>query len=1011
MTYRSLLVTRWSRRDRLAVLVVALAVALLVGATLLAVTAGEQTQTLAADFEANATVTGYDSLEAAHDDTGPNATVLPLAEATAPDGTSHTAVGIPAADAAGAALPAQPDGAVGPVSADEEWRLEGTAESTTQTVSPGVSSGSVPDTWVRTTPEAVEAVGPTGALALEPADGGAVGETGSPLVGALAFFAGGTRSVIGLLWVGVAVAGVVVAVTISSVVRTTVSERARTIRVIRATGAPPRRIRLLFALRGGALAGGGVGLGYALGVVVPNVAVNVAIVAGLPTTLSIRVTREVAPLLAGMLAGLVLVGAVGGYLAARGATTVPPARVGRPRSATGGGSGRLGRVRALLAPSLLEARTVVPTAATLSVFAVIVLLIGSLAAVGAALTTDEATITEPGSPHPIESSVPESYAGAVDNDTAASPEIVLFTGHDGEPYLARGVDYEAFAAVTNATVVDGQPPENRSEAAIGTALADALDFEPGDELVVGGSTDAAFATVEIAGVYETGTLEDHQLLVSLPTARHLSTVDPGDVNLVRTNATAPDGAVGPTSAVLVEAEAPGHAEPGEPIPASVTLWNPADEPAERTVEASIGDETVERTVTVDPGARTTETIELPAVEAGEYEVRVGSFERTTTVATEPPLEFATLAGTAPPGETTLATLVDATGDPVANATIEAGEETVTTDSEGSAWLSLPEESGTVDVTARTDERAVTESVTISADAETALLAETGLEPATPGIHSRPTLEVSLSNPWQRPIETTVEIDGPGTSASEDVTLEAGETTTVTTTFPQRPPGEYGVAVRADGSTLATHEYRVGGDDRLTGALAASGHYDGGGGIATAVEYAVGNLHVLLGALAGLASLTVVGATSAVLTRAVRARRRSLGIYRATGASPRRLLGLVLADAVRIGVAASLLALVVATATLEALALAGRLTVFGITLDPRPAPALAAGIVVVGVLLTALSALVATRSLVRASPASLFAPPEPRGGDAPSNREPAPRADGGAPVGERDLTSGRNNGRT
>lgn len=65
MNYFRVLAGRWSRRDCLAVLVVALVTALLVGTALLIITAGDQTVQLASNYESNVTITYYDSLTTA----------------------------------------------------------------------------------------------------------------------------------------------------------------------------------------------------------------------------------------------------------------------------------------------------------------------------------------------------------------------------------------------------------------------------------------------------------------------------------------------------------------------------------------------------------------------------------------------------------------------------------------------------------------------------------------------------------------------------------------------------------------------------------------------------------------------------------------------------------------------------------------------------------------------------------------------------------------------------------
>ena len=86
MTYRRALITSWSRRDRLAVLVVAVTVGFLVGTALVVVAGGAQTAALAADFDTAGAAVYVDDPGAAEIDTESGALVLPLAVVDDPDG-------------------------------------------------------------------------------------------------------------------------------------------------------------------------------------------------------------------------------------------------------------------------------------------------------------------------------------------------------------------------------------------------------------------------------------------------------------------------------------------------------------------------------------------------------------------------------------------------------------------------------------------------------------------------------------------------------------------------------------------------------------------------------------------------------------------------------------------------------------------------------------------------------------------------------------------------------------
>jgi ABC-type lipoprotein release transport system permease subunit len=954
MNYIRVLVARWSRRDWLAVLVVALVAALLVGTTLLVVTTGEQTTDLAAEFDSNGTVTSYDSPDAARAGAGSEAVVLPLATATNADGEETTVVGIPAAAGGQFGLPSPPAGAVGPVTSAETWTLDGEAATEQLSVTPGSDAGVLPGTWIRADAATVEAAGPASAVAIERADDPTPDE-GAPLVGVLAFFLGGASDMMAILWGGVAIAGVVVAVTIANVVRVVIADRERTIRVARATGATPRRVRLPLAARAALLTGVGATFGYAIGVIVPNVAVNIAVFLGLPTTLTLQVTPRIALLLSATLGILVSVGLLSGYLTARAATT---GTVVTHDTAPSGGYGQDAPdpVGEILTPTLLSSRTVVPATATLSAFAVIVLLVASFGGVGASLTTAGTTLVDTEAAHPVSSQVPEGYGGALDDSgIAASPEVLLFGHHDGEPYLARGGDYERFAAVTGADLRDGRAPTGPDEAMVGVQAAELLGLDPGDELVVGGSTERGLVQVTVVGVYRTGGIDDHQVFLPLSTARHLSTVGPGYVNVVRTNVSAS------SSPVVVSVDAPARVGPDGTLQATATVWNPTDSAREFAVPLTLGDERIERSVSLASQQLTTVAFEVQTPEAGQYTLALGPFEQPINVGESTPADLVVPAEV-PPGTTVLARVENASGD----ATVTVGNETVSVGEDGRAWLQTPAIEDSYEVVVRSGGERFSERIQVTADAEQRLEATVGVEPSTPGVAVTPTATATLSNPWNRTVESTVTVEGPGTEFTETVRLDPGEETDAQVSLARRPAGRYTVSVATDGRETETAAYRVVGDERLASALAAGGHYGGGGGLGNAIEYVVGNLSVLLAAMVGLTALTIVGAMSAVLSRAVRARRRTLGIYRATGASPRRILRVVVGDAVRIGTASAALALVAALGVVAAFDAVGLLTAFGITLDPWPSAGVL-GLVFVGSLaLTVIAAIVSTRSVVRSS---------------------------------------------
>ncbi|WP_223301694.1 FtsX-like permease family protein [Haladaptatus sp. R4] len=120
----------------------------------------------------------------------------------------------------------------------------------------------------------------------------------------------------------------------------------------------------------------------------------------------------------------------------------------------------------------------------------------------------------------------------------------------------------------------------------------------------------------------------------------------------------------------------------------------------------------------------------------------------------------------------------------------------------------------------------------------------------------------------------------------------------------------------------------------------------------------------------LAGLTAVGGTTATFAQAVHARRRAVGVYRATGANRLRLVRILLTDACRLSIPAIIVAIIAALLTLRLLALAGLFTVFGVRLSPQiplPILLLAAGSALV---LMCLSVLIAAMPYLVSEPTAV-----------------------------------------
>ena len=981
MGYRSILLTRWSRRDWLAILVVAVTVAFLTGTTLLLVATGAQTTAIAAEFDAPGSATYYDDLGMARDAAGEDRTVLPVATVT--NGSTRTLlVGVP--DELDAELGREnkrfrvasgDTTTLGTIGGARTERLEGPTGAVTVTVEPRDRRTSLLDpTWYGTDTGTVERVGTSGAFVVR-VGGDALGgrDDGSvPLMSALQFFLVGTNDVLQAFGVVAAGAAVLVGVTVFSVSRMSVRDRLSTIRVVRSTGGRPRTVLGLFTLRASVLTLVGVGLGYAIGVIVTNATVNLAVALGVPASLSLEAGPQAVRVLGVLYVAVIGVGGLAGALAAWPAAHRPPGRLTDDEPSRE----RSGLVPEPLAPSLLSWRALVPTTATLTTFVAFVVLVSAMAAVAGPITTEEGTtITEPGATNPINSNLPEAYADAFHaRDINASAEILLFEMVDGRPVLARGAVYDDFANVTDARIVRGRAPEGSSEAVVGADLARTRGIEIGETLTLGGSVQVGLTRVEVVGIFAAPGPFDDQLLVSLATARHLGVQNPGQVQLIRTDrlppgtsADVPDRAG--TGIGVVNVSSDGIVAPNASFAAEVILRNDGLRRERTSIPVTFGDQQRDVTVELGRGQQRTVRVEFTADTPGTYTLEAGNTTTNVRVVNPNSIVLSGVPARAPPESNPLATVTDGTGSPIAGANVTVGNRTVVTDENGRVRLPLTM-TGHVEITARTRNVSTTQVVEVTPGVTRELSAAFRVQPTKPSLTTQPEARVVLTNPWAEPINATTRIDSPDRSFERAVTVEPGRRTSVTTRLARQPPGSYEVRASVDGRPIGAVEYRVTGDRRIVSALATTG---GGGttGISQGIEVLFGNFQILVGALLGLAALMTVGGTTATFAQAVDARRRTIGIHRATGAPPRRVLRLVLADAARIGIVASVAALVLALLALQALDAAGYLTFYGISLRPIPSPAVTVGVIVGSLCVTLLGATLTTLALLRASPASLL----------------------------------------
>ncbi|WP_458208913.1 FtsX-like permease family protein [Haladaptatus sp. NG-SE-30] len=939
-----------------------------------------QTTTIAEEYAPTGQVIQYESVSAARNGAPQSALVIPIAEVTLPDGKTRYVAGISPErrDAFAGQISTPPETGVssGIRQTTGKQQLQGHQGSESVRVEPRPTENDVlPPQWYLGRPAVVDQLGPTGAVVITPANAHSpVPDNGSPIRAALAFFIAGTRQLLAVVTVTAVGGAVLTAVTVHSVTRMTVRDRREAIRVLRATGGTPSTIRRLFALRSGLLTLVGIALGYAFGVILTRSAANLAVFAGVPTSLAIRVTGEIAMILIGIFLGVLGVGIVAGWLASWPATNRPPAARWDTTISAADHHDDDGLWHRLRSPfHLLDWRPLVPSVASLAVFATIAIVLLSFVGVASPLlTTSGTTITEPGAVHPVASKVPTQYASVLRADgIAASPEILVFTVHDGNPVVVRGANYSAFATVSNATLVRGQRPSGSEEAVVGADLARTLDVGVGDRLTLGGSTTSTVAQVQVVGVFSAPGPFDDQLLVSLPTARHLSRAQSGMVNFIRTNQRLKQSNTSASGITVLDVSASDRVTENQSLPVRITVKNLGASKVRREIPVTLGTETRTVSVHLEPTAQRTVTVQFAANQTGAKTLRVREYTQNVTIVESDSLQLRGLPRQVPPGSEPLVTVTTASGTPVQGATISVGNQTVRTNANGSTRVPF-ESVGTVQVTVQYQDQTIEQMVRVRHTAERVPSATIQIQPTRPTITSQPTARVQLRNPWNTTIDRQITLTYGGKTYTRNVSLPPGGRTTFEIQVGRHTPGTHTLRVTSEGQSLGTHSFTVTGDDRLVAAYMHSGNGATGTGIGNALTTAVGNLNLLVGILVALAALMTIGSTTATLAYAVHTRRRAIGVYRATGVAPWQLVKLVLSDVLWLAVPTIGLALVIAFLATVAFAHFDLLTLYGIRIRPMLSPVAVVGIVAVGIVIMLTSALLVVAGLLKQTPTTLMA---------------------------------------
>ncbi|WP_266081683.1 FtsX-like permease family protein [Haladaptatus caseinilyticus] len=1008
MNYTEILLRKWSRRDQLAIVIVAVTVAFLVGTTLLLTAASAQSSAITGGENDSMVVQQYNSYQGAQQDASKNDIVFPTTTIRH-NGTEYRVIGIPknapseltklSVSWKNATVPSPPStGFQGPVSEPTRQRFHTqSGKRVTKHVAPYTEQDSIfPQTWYVGDAGSVRSLEDSGAFLVhtnqQTKNSQQLPQEGTLSPSLFAYFFGGMQQVLQTLVAATVAAGVLILVVIHNITVMSVRDRLTEIAVIRSTGGSTRRIIGIFALRAGIIALVGSILGYAIGVITIRALVNFAIFAGLSVSLDPTVTVTSTRILLFVVVFLSGAGTLAGAVATRSVVIPPPSQLWKTTSRAPPEHQRwepLSRFR--LRPQLLPWRTLIPATATLTVFALIVILSSSLVgALTPVATTSTGTVTEPGSPYPMASRIDAQYASELRNQgLSASPEIIVAQVSDGKPYLARGANYSAFASVSDTKLTKGHPPHTEGQAVIGQDLAQTLDKTTGDTIIVGGSTSPAVTQVKIVGVFRAPGILDDQLIIPLPTAHSLST-KPGTVHFIRTAGGTPNQVLNnqessPNSELqqqkmrITSVSAPEEGILKQPIPVSVTIQNIGSTKRTRQVKAAVGDDVQRRSVTLQPGEETQVQMNLSASHSGNQTLEVGRYSQPIRVYKRSPLVLPILPEKAPPGSQVAISIQTIYEKNITGATVTIDGTTTTTNDQGIALVTLPNKPGTYELTARKGERTYSSQIQISRDASRRLFADIKVTPKRGSVYTTPRAIIRVANPWGVKLTRNISLVTPGQTRTQTRTVPAynlseKQVTLEKSTEPestnQFAPGEYTIRVVSNGTTLASDDYVVIGDKRIQSTLAQNAEFSAGSGLGQAVEMVFGNFKLLLFGMIGLAGLTTIGSTTSTFAQVVHSRRQSIGIYRATGATRRQLLKLLLGDVVRIAIPASVVSMLIALGSVYVLSFSSLMTVFGVQLNVAMNPYMLIGVGAGALILSCIGVIIAVIPFLTVQPTEM-----------------------------------------
>jgi hypothetical protein len=429
----------------------------------------------------------------------------------------------------------------------------------------------------------------------------------------------------------------------------------------------------------------------------------------------------------------------------------------------------------------------------------------------------------------------------------------------------------------------------------------------------------------------------------------------------------------PADIVVTDLSVPETWAVNATVPVDVTLRNRGGRPG--TLSLTLPDSGSNRDVRVAVNASETREVTLNTTyrSPGRYVLGVEEFRSSVRIVDPATLSLSRLPERAPPGATVVLDVRDGNGRGVPGVTIQTGERRGVTGANGTVRLGLPETAGEYELRSRIGPRIVHErGLTINASVDRSFLANLDVSPEDVGVTDEVTVTARAYNPWGETRSRDVVLKRENeTVARETIELRPGEMTSRSITVEPLARGGSQEVTLVDGERIATGTFTVTASDRLIALLGRSGLYDPGSSLIRSIESLVGNFQIIQVTIVALAFLMGTGTTATVVIQAVHARRRTLGVHQATGASPRRIARIVLGDGLRLGAIASVIGVAATYVGLTVLVETGYTVLFGVRIAPLVNAWVLGGLLAGALLLVGVSSLLAAGWILRVDPGDLL----------------------------------------